>query len=102
MKKISDVYSIPQNEILIIRRNPMLQSHLSELVNRDDSLLEKNLYYHKIFNGLQLFIERKSEDWKIGQQTKWDKEFENDKYKCVISFNDPRKTKPDQAPDYDL
>ena len=79
----------------------MMQTHLSELVNRDEALFEKNLYFHKIFNGLQLFAERRSEGYKIGDQTKWDKEFENDKYKCTIQFNDPRKVVTG-VPDYEF
>lgn len=56
----------------------------------------------KLSNNLNLYVEEADTGWKVGEPTKWDREFETDKFRCTIVFNDPRMTLPDCVPDYNL
>jgi hypothetical protein len=53
-----------------------------------------------LINCLNLYVEEVDSNWKLGDTTKWNKEFEEDKFRCAIIFNDPRLTASDLVPEY--
>ena len=57
--------------------------------------LEKSFQQLKIYSCLNLYVEELEEGT---APTKWELEFEKDKYRCTITFNDPRKQA--EVPDY--
>lgn len=65
----------------------------SELLKGDDKSLSSDL---KLSNCQNLYVEEAEE------QVKWLQEFDMDKYRCTIVFNDPRKGVAHEVPDYNF
>lgn len=57
--------------------------------------MEKSFQQLKIYSCLNLYVEELE-----GPNIKWEQEFEKDKFRCTITFNDPRKQS--EVPDYNF
>jgi hypothetical protein len=47
---------------------------------------------------MNIYVELADNSWVLGTPTKWDLEFESDKFRCTIVFNNPRETPLEGCP----
>jgi len=99
MKEIEEKFNIPVDQQIIMRRNAYGSRGFTDTLNKDETSLDKNFSGHRIFNGLNLYVEQGVR--KEGESTKWDKEFESEKHRCTIKFNNPAKDMEGQSPIYE-
>jgi len=99
MKEIEEKFNIPIDRQIVMRRNAYGSRGYTETMNKDEASLEKNFSALRIFNGLNLYVEEGVRQ--EGESTKWDKEFESEKHRCTIKFNNPAKDMEGQSPIYE-
>jgi hypothetical protein len=83
---------------------------LTDVLNVDEAQTAKLLHDHRIYNGHTIYVEEKIEGLEPthpleGQTTQpltlWEQEFQTEKHRSFIKFNDPSKqVVSGQSPDY--
>jgi hypothetical protein len=53
-----------------------------------------------ISNSLNLYVEEATSEYATTTYSNWDREFERDKFRCTIVFNNPHVVTGDALPDY--
>mmetsp|Transcript_15613 Transcript_15613/g.13351 ORF Transcript_15613/g.13351 Transcript_15613/m.13351 type:complete len:304 (+) Transcript_15613:133-1044(+) len=99
MEKIENKFKIPQSKQIVAKRNPYGNMTDCEVLNKFEDSISKNLSFHRVFNGVNLYLEEG--EYKDGEKTLWEKEFDKEKHRVIIKFNDPNNSVEGEGANYE-